>query len=162
MSYWIYIQAFFNIMMLVALGWLIADRRKLRAAGSWRADLASMVDTLGEVLVEVERVGNAQAARPEADSPAHINEPAPTPEPEAMAPVAPLPEPESAPVSVPEPVAQRAPRAVAEDAASLVDPVLALAEQGLEPEAIARRLGRPVGEVTLVLGLRGSRLAATA
>jgi len=140
MSTWIYLQAFLDIALAVGFLLVLVDRTRRRTTEAWQREVAGLVDTLGELLVEVERVTAA-----------------PTPEPApAFFPAAPEAAPRAearATGREASPVAAEPPR----EAAPAVDPVLALARDGLETDEIARRLGRPVGEVALVLGLRGPR-----
>jgi len=148
MSTWIYLQAFVDVALVLGIVLLLADRHGRRTADAWRREVAGLVDTLGELLVEVERVTSGPAPEPEA---------APTPD------VEPVPLHEA--VSVPEPTFKPAPepapaRPVAAPAGNpVVEAVLAFAREGLGAEDIARRVGRPVGEVSLVLGLRGPQAA---
>lgn len=161
MSTWLYLQAFVDLALGVGFVLLLAGRRRARAADQWQREVASLVDTLGELMVEVERM----TAAPAPASPAGPPEPTPDTAPVAVSAAAPVPDeitvtfapapPEAA--SVPPPAAAPASRPAP---TPLVDAVLAFARQGLSAEDIARRVGRPVGEVALTLGLRGPRPAA--
>jgi len=154
MSYWLYIQTTINLALAGACVYLFVQQRRARLAGNWQRQLAPLVETLGELLVEIDRV--SAAAVPTAGRISSEAVVSPEPQPLAPAPVAepiavaPAPV-ATAAVSKPVPAAQPSP----------VTPVLKLAEQGLDAEQIAKQLGRPIGEVTLVLGLRSS-FAATA
>jgi hypothetical protein len=162
MSTWLYLQAFVDLALGVGFVLLLAGRRRDRAADRWQGEVAALVDTLGELMVEVERITAASA-------PASTPTPAdPEPRAEAVtmtfAPVPPEIAPEPAPEAsaaipeAPEPLAPEPEAAV--PATPMVDAVLAFAREGLPAEDIARRVGRPVGEVALTLGLRGPRTAA--
>lgn len=185
MGYWIYMQAFLDAALVAALGALWVERRRRLPVAAWQREVGSLVDTLAELVVEVDRVtaraSETQAAatpppstdRPEtapeavesalaaevfgapvAAEPAVAPEPAVIPEP-AFVPVPDdtVPGPSAASLFPPPAPERTAPRAPEAKEKNLADEVLACAREGLEPDAIARRVGRPVGEVTLVLGL---------
>ncbi|MFQ5508835.1 MAG: hypothetical protein ACE5FN_05815 [Leptospirillia bacterium] len=159
MSYLSYIQIFADVLLLTLVGLLFVGRKKqTRAMASWRREILDLVDTLGELLVEMERVGDAPAEAPDMTAAGASGKTGKTgtqskPEPPSTKAA---PEQAQPPSTLPHPplVAESVP------AMPLVEPVLALAGQGLEAEEIARRLGRPVGEVSLVLGVRGSKVPA--
>lgn len=145
---WIYLQAFVDVALSLGIILLFADRHRRRTADAWRSEVAGLVDTLGELLVEVERVTSGPVPVPEAaEAPAPADERVTAPPAVAMA----VPEPTFRPAPEPAPT----PPVASEG----VDAVLAFARQGLGADDIARRVGRPVGEVALVLGLRGPRAA---
>lgn len=151
MSTWIYLQAFTDLALGLGFLLLLADRLRRRSADAWRREVAGLVDTLGELLVEVERVTSGPApadAAPELEA-----APAWAPEAESVS----VPEPVFRPA--PEPAASIPPAAGAAPAPGGMETILAFARQGLEAEDIARRVGRPVGEVALALGLRGPQAA---
>jgi len=155
MGYWIYMQAFLDVALLAAVAALLLERRRRLPVATWQREVTALVDTLSELVVEVDRV--TAPAGPSGASPVlhesalaeavftgdgdGLAAPAFLP---ADAQAAPFPEaPADGPAARPESLPPE----------SLPDEVLAFARQGLRPEDIARRVGRPVGEVTLMLGL---------
>jgi hypothetical protein len=154
MSTWIYLQAFVDVALGVGFVLLLADRLRRRTADAWRSEVAGLVDTLGELLVEVERITSGPAP---VDTEAAASE--------VMAEAAPEPAPAPASVTVPEPFFKPVPESEVAEAIETpaapggVEAMLAFAHQGLGAEDIARKVGRPVGEVALVLGLRGPQAA---
>jgi hypothetical protein len=164
MSTWLYLQAFVDLALGVGFVLLLAGRRRDRAADRWQREVAALVDTLGELMVEVERITATSAPASTLAPTSMPAEPEPPAEAVTMtfAPVPPQMAPEPAPeppAMIPEPPENPAPEAAA-PATPMVDAVLAFAREGLPAEDIARRVGRPVGEVALTLGLRGPRTAA--
>jgi hypothetical protein len=159
MGYWIYMQAFLDLALLAALGALLAERRRRLPVAAWQREVGALVETLSELVVEVDRVTRRGAPGPGA-SPA-LDESALAEavfagdaagdagggldaDPDAVA----------APAFLPaDPESDLGADAPAPRPGSLLDDVLAFARAGLKPEDIARRVGRPVGEVTLMLGL---------
>ncbi len=161
MSYWLYIQAGINLLLVGALVSLWVGFRRVRSQGEWRKELTPLVETLGELLIEIERLSARDRVSTSMEIPAEMPADA-TPVAAAPATAEPLvAEPAGALSSVPMKAAS-APARTEPVAPSTVEPVLALAAQGVSAEEIARRLGRPIGEVSLVLGLRSSGVALTA
>jgi len=157
MGYWIYMQAFLDLGLVVALGALLMERRRRLPVAAWQREVGALVDTLSELVVEVDRVTRRRAP---AGASAAVDESALA---EAIfsgdsaGDAADAAEGEPAPAFLP--ADPESDLGAASDAApdarpgSLLDDVLACAREGLRPEDIARRVGRPVGEVTLMLGL---------
>lgn len=142
MGNWLYMQVVVDLALAGTVALLFVRLRHAQARPDWRAELGPMVETLGELLVEIENVtarAVGQGTRPVGSA----------------APEAPPRELPSAAPAEPGPIL--APKAAA---SSRVEPVLALASEGLGADEIARRLGRPIGEVKLVLGLRSSFAAS--
>jgi len=158
MSYWLYIQAVINLALVGACVYLYVGYRRVRSQGAWRQELAPLVDTLGELLVEIGRVtarNRRESQRGASASPS-----------KTAAPIAPAPEAPARGTVWPVPAANKTEednRANPPPApSSAVEAVLALSAQGMSAEEISQRLGRPIGEVSLVLGLRSSGVAVTA
>jgi|GEM_PF-3374890 len=159
MSTWIYLQAFLDVALGLGFLLLLGDRLRRRSAERWQREVAALVDTLGELVVEVDRLTSGPAARA-ADAeagPLQDREPAPgavAPDSLAARVFAPSGPPFVVPAVPEDEVAPGSP-----EKAAAVDRMLAFARDGLDTEEIARRVGRPVGEVALVLGLRGPQAA---
>ncbi len=156
MSYWLYIQAVFNLVLVGTSIYLWVGYRRVRSQGEWRKELVPLVETLGELLIEIERLSARGRVTGESESPSKAPTTmtiAPAGPTEALSPASMTAAPKSDGVKADQPSTV---------APSPVEPVLALAEQGVPAEEIARRLGRPIGEVSLVLGLRTSGVALTA
>jgi hypothetical protein len=125
---------------------------------AWQREVSTLVDTLSELVVEVDRVtsGPPAAAGPSAPlDESALAEAVFTSDDEPGAPAF-LPADAEADTDDAEPAAKADPaRSDAPPArpGGVLDEVLACAREGLRPEDIARRVGRPVGEVTLMLGL---------
>lgn len=147
------------------------DRVTARARGTASTDAAAAPadrpDTAPEEMERVlaaevfgapEETGNEPAPGPaRVPEIAFVPDPATGPDPEAA-----FPGPSAASLFPPPAPERKVPRAPAAKAPNLADEVLACAREGLEPDAIARRVGRPVGEVTLVLGLNRAHAGAAA
>jgi len=164
MGYWIYMQAFLDVALLLLVAALLVERRRRPSAAAWQREVGALVDTLSELVVEVDRV---TAPRPPAASGDAPRRAAPVDE-SALAEAvfsgddgpAFLPADASAETSdaATDTVQSDAPAPAARPG-GLLDEVLACAREGLRPEDIARRVGRPVGEVTLMLGLSRAHAA---
>ena len=156
MSYWLYFQTGINLALAGACIYLYMQQRRSRAQGDWKQELGPLVETLGELLVEVDRLATtgtaSQVITSSVEAPAQM--------------VAEQAAPARTQVSEERPSREvvskvnAVPSQVAPDKPSLVAPVLELAGQGLDVDQIAERLGRPIGEITLVLGLRSSFAAS--
>lgn len=161
MSYWLYFQTGINLALAGACVYLYMQQRRSRAQGNWKQELGPLVETLGELLVEVDRLAVDRTKH----KPEQSNEVSEIPASATMVTEMPpqasknLPTQEALLKASTAP-SQAAPTEVATEKPSLVVPVLDLASQGLNAGQIAERLGRPIGEVTLVLGLRSSFAAS--
>jgi len=161
MGYWIYMQAFLDLALLAAVAALLLERRRRMPVAAWQREVGALIDTLSELVVEVDRVAERPPARsdgsPALDESA-LAEAVFAGDDGAQVPVF-LPadaEPSHAAQSDAAPsntAPSDTPRATPEARPGVLDEVLACAREGLRPEDIARRVGRPVGEVTLMLGL---------
>jgi hypothetical protein len=150
MGYWIYMQAFLDLGLIAALGALLAERRRRLPVAAWQREVGALVETLSELVVEVDRV--TRRAAPQGASPA-LDESA-LAEAVFAGDAGGDSDPDSGPAFLPaDPESDLGADAPDGRPGSLLGDVLAFARAGLGPEEIARRVGRPVGEVTLMLGL---------
>ncbi len=158
MGYWIYMQAFLDVALLLAVAALIVKQRRRPSAKAWQREVGALVDTLSELVVEVDRVTAPRPPAASGDAPAQA---APIDE-SALAEAVFSGDdgPAFLPAEAGSGAASDSTNTVQSDAPApaarpggLLDEVLACAREGLSPEDIARRVGRPVGEVTLMLGL---------
>jgi hypothetical protein len=159
MGYWIYMQAFLDVALLLAVAALVIERRRRPSAKAWQREVGALVDTLSELVVEVDRVTTPRPPAASGDAPPQavpIDESALAERVFAGDDDGPAFLPADAPAEAtsdtPPDVQSDAPAPAARPG-GLLDEVLACAREGLSPEDIARRVGRPVGEVTLMLGL---------
>ncbi len=155
LSYLIYMQVFFDIAMLLALIGVALAYRKFRRAMDWRGELVQVVDTLGELLLEIERLGGQVQVDTKREEGVSDTAPAPvTPQGELRMPAL-TPTPYFSVGKADEAAAPSPPPPTA----GWTDSIGHLAERGLSTTEIADRLGRPLGEVTLAVGLQRGRVA---
>lgn len=161
MGYWIYMQAFLDLGLVAALSALLVERRRRLPVSAWQREVGALVDTLSELVVEVDRVTRRRApqgASAAVDESAlaeavFAGDVAGDVAGDAGDDAGPGAAPAFQPADPESDLGNPSDGAPAGRPGSLLDDVLACARAGLRPEDIARRVGRPVGEVTLMLGL---------